>query len=56
MADKTYVNTRKTGIKEAKMLEVMMADAEKFKAIMEYIAACDHPEILEDESEVKENE
>lgn len=56
MADKTYVNTRKMGIKEAKMLEVIMADTEKFKAIMEYIAACDHPEILEEEREVNENE
>lgn len=40
---------------EAKDLENAMANTEKFQAFMDYIAVCDHPEILE-ESEVADNE
>lgn len=40
---------------EAKDLENAVANIEKYQAFMDYIAVCDHPEILE-ESEVSENE
>ena len=41
---------------EAKDLENAIANADKFKAFMDYIAVCDHPEMFEDESEVMDNE
>lgn len=41
---------------EAKDLENAIANADKFKAFMDYIAVCDHPEMFEGESEVMDNE
>lgn len=40
---------------EAKDLENAIANVEKFQAFMDYIAACDHPEMFE-ESEETNNE
>ena len=40
------------GIKESKQLEILLANAEKIQAFMDYIAVCDHPEMLEDEEEM----
>ena len=40
---------------EAKDLENAIANKERFEAFMDYIAVCDHPEILK-ESEVETNE
>lgn len=34
---------------ESKDMENALANAENVKAFMDYIAVCDHPEILEDE-------
>ena len=39
-------------IGEAKDMENANAMAEDFKAFMDYIAVCDHPEILPDVDEV----
>ena len=36
---------------EAKDVENAIAQKEKYEAFMEYIAICDHPEILEQELE-----
>lgn len=41
----------KTDIRDAKLIEVLTANAERINALIDYIAACDHPEILEDETE-----
>ena len=41
---------------EAKDLENAIANADKVKAFMDYIAVCDHPEMLDEESEVTSNE
>lgn len=48
------IEKRKTDIGEAKDIENAIAMKEKYEAFMEYIAICDHPEILDDESEVEE--
>lgn len=45
----------KMDIGQAKDIENAVANVEKYQAFMDYIAVCDHPEILE-ESEVSENE
>ena len=45
----------KMDIGQAKDIENAVANVEKYQAFMDYIAVCDHPEILE-ESEVTENE
>ncbi len=43
-------------IGQAKDMENAMANVERYQAFMDYIAVCDHPEILEDEMEVEINE
>ena len=48
------IEKRKMDIGEAKDIENAIAMKEKYEAFMEYIAICDHPEILDDESEVEE--
>ena len=48
------IEKRKIDIGEAKDIENAIAMKEKYEAFMEYIAICDHPEILDDESEVEE--
>ena len=45
---------RKMDIGEQKDIENAMAMKETFEAFMDYIAVCDHPEILENETEVAE--
>lgn len=46
------VKKQKMDIGEAKDIENSVAKADKYEAFMEYIAICDHPEILEDEEEM----
>lgn len=46
----------KTDIRDAKLIEVLTANAERINALIDYIAACDHPEILEDDEEMMINE
>ena len=48
------IKKRKMSIGEAKDIENAIAKAEKYDAFMEYIAICDHPEILEEEEEINE--
>ncbi len=48
------IEKMKMGIGEAKDLENAIAMVEKYEAFMDYIAVCDHPEILEEEEEVNE--
>lgn len=55
MNEKSYIRPNRMGIREAKTLEIVAANDEKFQAFMEYIAICDHPEIIEG-SEVSEDE
>lgn len=44
----------KTTIAERKDIENALAVNEKRDAILEYIIACDHPEVYEDEEEINE--
>jgi len=48
------IKKNKMNIGEAKDIENALALKEKYEAFMEYIAICDHPEILEEETEVEE--
>ena len=48
---KVAIKNIKTDIRDAKLIEVLSANAERINALIDYIAACDHPEILEDETE-----
>lgn len=51
------IKKSKMDIGEAKDVENSIANAERFQAFMDYIAACDHPEIFENvEEEDFENE
>lgn len=45
------IKRQKMEIGDLKDIENSNAMAEVFKAFMDYIAICDHPEILEDEAE-----
>lgn len=47
---------RGAGPQERRELDNMIADIERGNAILEYIAACDYPEVFEDEEEVMDNE
>lgn len=47
---------RGAGPKERREMDNLFADIERGNAILEYIAACDYPEIFEDEEEGIENE
>ena len=47
---------RGAGPKERRELDNLLAEIERGNAILEYIAACDYPEVFEDEEEVIENE
>lgn len=51
---KSIIKKTKMDIGEAKDIENALAQKAKYEAFMEYIAICDHPEILEDEMEVEE--
>lgn len=49
MSDFIKIKKNKMDIGEAKDVENATTMAEEFKAFMDYIAVCDHPEILHDE-------
>ena len=49
MSESIKIKKSKMDIGEAKDVENATAMAENFKAFMDYIAICDHPEILPDE-------
>ena len=46
------IEKTKMPLGEAKDLENALALVEKYQAFMDYIAVCDHPEILEEEEEL----
>lgn len=50
---KSIIKKRKLEIGEAKDIENSLISQAKQEAIIEYIAICDHPEILEDEEEME---
>ena len=50
MSDIT-IKKSKMDIGEAKDIENTLALKEKYEAFMEYIAICDHPEIMEEDVE-----
>ena len=52
---KMIIKKSKMSIGEAKDIENALAMKEKWEAFMDYIAVCDHPEILEESEEI-ENE
>ena len=47
----TKIKKPKIDIGEAKDIENAIAMKEKYESFMEYIAICDHPEILEEDME-----
>lgn len=47
----SIITKKKMSIGEAKDIENAIALKEKYEAFMDYIAVCDHPEILEEEGE-----
>lgn len=49
------IKRSKMDIGEQKDIENAIAQKEKYEAFMEYIAICDHPEILDDE-DIEEGE
>ena len=49
MSNQSIILKKKMDIGEAKDIENALAMKEKYEAFIEYIAVCDHPEILEDE-------
>lgn len=50
----SIITKHKTSIGEKKDIENAIAMKEKYEAFMDYIAVCDHPEILEEEGEADE--
>ena len=53
----TIIRKRKLSIAEAKDIENFIAQAEGTAAVMDYIVACDYPEVLEMlEAEVTDGE
>ncbi len=54
MSTSITINRRRMGIGEAKDIENAIAQEARNRAIVEYIAVCDYPELLEDEAEVEE--
>jgi len=56
MVRKESIITKHTlDVQERKDLENAMAGDEKAKAVLEYIAACDYPEVFEEEETDEEN-
>ena len=51
-----FIEKLRLPIGQAKDVENAVANADKFQAFMDYVAVCDYPEIIEDESEVRDNE
>ena len=56
MSNSIKIKKSKMDIGEAKDIEYAEAMAEDWKAFMDYIAVCDHPEILEDDVEALREE
>lgn len=52
--DNLKIEKKKMTLGEAKDIENALAMKEKYEAFMEYIAICDHPEILDEDMEVEE--
>ena len=52
MSNSILIKKNKMDIGQEKDMENANAMAEDFKAFMDYIAVCDHPEILPDVDEV----
>jgi hypothetical protein len=46
------IEKSKMSIGEAKDVENALGNADKFQAFMDYVAACDYPEIFDDEEEL----
>lgn len=49
MKKESIITKHKTDIGELKDIENVLADDSKRAAILEYIAACDYPEVFEEE-------
>lgn len=49
-----FITKYKSTVGERKDIENAIATNEKQTAILEYIAACDHPEIFDEEEEIDE--
>lgn len=49
MSSEVTIQRSRMSIGERKDVENALAQKEKFEAFMEYVAICDHPEILDDE-------
>lgn len=49
MMSSLNIERKKMTLGEAKDIENALAAKEKYEAFMEYVAICDHPEILEGE-------
>lgn len=47
------IEKKRMTLGEAKDIENALASKEKYEAFMEYVAICDYPEILEDETEAE---
>ena len=52
----SLITRYKTTVAERKDIENVLIEDAKKSAILEYIAACDHPEVFEEEEEGLENE
>lgn len=46
------IEKSKMSIGEAKDVENALGNADKFQAFMDYVAACDYPEIFDEEEEL----
>ncbi len=51
-----FITKRKLPIGLEKDIENTAANAEKNDALLDYIIACDYPEVFEDDEEVQTNE
>lgn len=51
---KSIITKFKSTIAERKDIENALAESDNVKAFMDYIAVCDHPELLEDEPMIEE--
>ncbi|MBR0091713.1 MAG: hypothetical protein IJP92_08440 [Lachnospiraceae bacterium] len=56
MKKKSIVTRHRADIGERKDIENAIAADAKRTAILEYIAACDYPEVFEENEEAEENE
>ena len=52
----SIITKHKADIGELKDIEISIAGNEKREAMLDYIIACDYPEVLEDDEEVMTNE